>query len=164
MPAISDPHGPGELLVKFSAEASRQQREQVLEALARQHQELRGRSGVTLLRLKEHLEPQRALFHLQQLEATVEWAEPNYLVKRSASKVTPITPDDPYFSQQWALAHAGKKGTVMGSDIGALAGWARTIGSRNTIIAVIDTGIELTHPDLKRNLWANQAEQAGEAG
>lgn len=39
--------------------------------------------------------------------------------------------------------------------------WKTNTGSSNTVVAVIDTGIYLTHPDLVSNLWVNSGEIAG---
>ncbi len=47
-------------------------------------------------------------------------------------------------------------------DIDAPQAWEKTVGSRQgPIIAVLDTGAELTHPDLKANLWVNAGEIPG---
>jgi subtilisin family serine protease/subtilisin-like proprotein convertase family protein len=54
------------------------------------------------------------------------------------------TPNDPGVSQQWAL-----------SAISAASAWGVTTGTGTTIVAVIDTGIDYTHPDLAANMWVN---------
>jgi len=56
-------------------------------------------------------------------------------------------PNDSLFSKQWALA------TLRATDA-----WQITAGARDVLVAVIDTGIELDHPDLQSNLWINSAE------
>ncbi|MBM3293593.1 MAG: peptidase S8 [Candidatus Aminicenantes bacterium] len=84
----------------------------------------------------------------------VEYAEPNYLLRAS------VTPNDTLFQYQYALSNTGQQiGTIPGSprgqasaDIKATAGWEETKGSSNVVIAVIDTGIDLSHPDLKAKL------------
>ena len=59
-------------------------------------------------------------------------------------------PDDPLYGSQWALP-----------KIGAPAGWdAATTGTPVTV-AVIDTGIDTTHPDLSGRLWTNPGEIPG---
>lgn len=57
---------------------------------------------------------------------------------------------DPSVGSQWGL-----------SAINAPRGWDAGSGTGQTIVAVIDTGVDLTHPDLKANLWRNPGEVAG---
>lgn len=62
------------------------------------------------------------------------------------------TPNDPSFSQQWAL-----------KTINAEHAWDLSAGSRDVMVAVIDTGVDYRHPDLKDNIWTNPREIAGNA-
>jgi subtilisin family serine protease len=68
-------------------------------------------------------------------------------------------PDDPYFDLQWYLRNVGQAHPVSidptkvqsghaGTDIDATAAWDVQAGSPDTVIAVIDTGVDLDHPDL----------------
>jgi subtilisin family serine protease len=74
----------------------------------------------------------------------VEYAEPDYLAHAA------LTPDDPRYPDQWGLP-----------QIGAEAAWDVTKGSPAVAIAVIDTGLDLNHPDLAGKLWVNPGEVAG---
>ena len=47
-------------------------------------------------------------------------------------------------------------------NIKAPAAWDRATGSKNVVVAVIDTGIALNHPDLKNNIWKNIREIAND--
>ncbi len=58
-------------------------------------------------------------------------------------------PNDPDYSQQWALG-----------VLDAPAAWARTTGSDDVVVAVIDTGVDYNHPDLRPNMWTNPHEVA----
>ena len=71
-----------------------------------------------------------------------------------------IQPDDPRFSEQWALRNSGQSGGQFGSDIGVTTAWQTTTGSQSTVIAVIDSGIDFTHPELANNKWTNAAPSA----
>ena len=90
----------------------------------------------------------------------VEYAEPNYLVKPGS-----VIPDDPNFSQQWSLLNTGvfvdNFPATPNADIKADQAWDITLGSPDVIVAVVDTGIDLTHPDLVSNIYTNPKEIAG---
>ncbi|MFA5412925.1 MAG: S8 family serine peptidase [Patescibacteria group bacterium] len=74
--------------------------------------------------------------------ADVEFAEPNYKMTAEA-----ITMNDPYIAEQWYL-----------DRVKVWGGWEKTSGSPDTVIAVLDTGVDLDHPDLKDNIWVNKGE------
>ncbi|MDP3836916.1 MAG: S8 family serine peptidase [bacterium] len=59
-------------------------------------------------------------------------------------------PNDPYFSNQWYLTR-----------IKAPAAWEKINRSPNIVIAVIDAGVQIDHPDLKDNIWVNSREIPG---
>jgi len=67
-------------------------------------------------------------------------------------------PDDPLFPQQWPLDNRGQGGDrrpdPAGGDVDAPEAWIHTLGSPEVLIAVLDDGIELTHPDLAPNVAA----------
>lgn len=65
------------------------------------------------------------------------------------------TPADPLFFTQWSLANTGQSGGIPGADIKALAAWDLLHDAPNVIVAVLDTGVNLTHLDLAPNLWRN---------
>jgi Subtilase family len=61
-------------------------------------------------------------------------------------------PNDPLFPAQWHLDNTGQGGRATDADIDAPEAWAITQGSPEIVIAVLDDGVELTHPDLAPNL------------
>jgi subtilisin family serine protease/subtilisin-like proprotein convertase family protein len=75
-------------------------------------------------------------------------------------------PNDATFAQQWPLRNIGQaadssgNGTI-GADMSAAQAWDITTGSRQVVAAILDTGINITHPDLRANLWTNAGEIAG---
>ncbi|MDB6137163.1 MAG: hypothetical protein JWO94_235 [Verrucomicrobiaceae bacterium] len=95
------------------------------------------------------------LARLNQAGLPVEYAEPDLI--RHASGM----PDDLHFAEQWALHNAGQTGGKPGADVHALEAWDISTGSPSVVVAVLDTGIDRTHPDLKPNLWINPGEIDG---
>src|SRR6185369_4561962 len=86
----------------------------------------------------------------------VEYAEPNYLLYPAA------TPNDAYFGEQWSLMNTGAFGVgKVGADISATRAWDLTTGNSNLVVAQLDTGCDLSHPDLAPNAWVNPREVAG---
>ncbi len=70
------------------------------------------------------------------------------------------TPNDPDFPLLWGLKNTGQAPFYgkSDSDIKAIEAWGVTTGSTGIVIAVIDTGVEYTHPDLAANIWKNPGE------
>jgi hypothetical protein len=109
-----------------------------------------------------------------EASGSVMYAEPNYRIHVGASRVPsshPIpsvgsaNPNDPSFGLQWGLNNkaqivGGVTGEA-GADIKALAGWSTRTDASTTIIAVMGTGIDYTHNDLKSNIWKNPGETCG---
>jgi subtilisin family serine protease len=77
-------------------------------------------------------------------QPAVEYAEPDYL----AHIIT--TPNDPEYPNQWGL-----------EKINAPAAWDVVTGTTDVVIAVVDAGIDATHPELSGQLWQNPGEIAG---
>lgn len=88
-------------------------------------------------------------------KTSVVYAEPNYtLTLRKA-------PNDISYQWQWHLNNTAQLGGTPGADIDAENGWDRTTGSSNVVVAIVDSGILGTHPDLAPNLWHNTREVPG---
>lgn len=114
-----------------------------------------GRTGVRRLRSRS-LDAATLIALLANYD-DVEYAEPNYIVH------TLSEPNDPAFSQLWGLKNAGQavNGSlpgIAGADIHATEAWDVSVGSTDTVVAVIDTGIDYTHPDLAANVWSAPAD------
>jgi subtilisin family serine protease len=143
----------GELLVRFRPNVAALDIDALLQAnRAERAGRLRGQSGIERLRLTAGSDPTAVAATLQSSQL-VDLAEPNYLIMADQ-----VSPDDPRFSEQWALRNTGNAGT----DINAGQAWESTTGSKRTVIAVIDSGIDFTHPDLSNNQWGNSLELAND--
>lgn len=91
----------------------------------------------------------------------VKLAQHNHQVQLRAT-----TPDDPSFTQQWGLKNTGQSGGVAGADIDAELAWDITTGGITAqgdtiVVAVIDDGFQLNHPDLAANFFRNYNEIPG---
>jgi thermitase len=62
-------------------------------------------------------------------------------------------PNDPQFGEQWALNNTGADGGKARADLDALTAWLTTQGSEDVVVAVLDTGVDFTHEDLRENMW-----------
>lgn len=114
-----------------------------------------------------------AAYSLQSLKQVsgIEYVEPNYIYKIQGTFEG--TPNDAKFGDLWGMSNTGQvtpansdEGTpavtgIPGTDIGALQAWMITTGSKDVKIAVIDTGIDYTIPDLADNVWTNEVELNG---
>jgi subtilisin family serine protease len=80
-------------------------------------------------------------------DPAVAFAEPITLAQPLAGG---RVPNDPRFKDLWGLA-----------EINAPAAWGVSVGDRSVVVAVIDDGVALDHPDLRDNLWTNREELAG---
>src|SRR3954463_3185528 len=85
----------------------------------------------------------------------VETAEPDYLLFESAA------PDDPHYldGKQWHLNSISSP--LTDPDINAPEGWEIRHDATNIIVAIVDSGMRMTHEDLAPNLWTNVKEIPG---
>lgn len=129
------------------------------------------RTDPSLLKVKvqETVAMPQLLAEIEENSA-VQFAEPNFIYRafdlRAADDVAGVIPNDPDFGKTWGLLNSGQRdpkgqeGTA-GVDIDATLAWAAGTGSHDIVVAVIDTGIDYTHEDLKSNIYANDKEVAG---
>lgn len=137
----------GEAIVKFRTPPERARLDQDVDA--DRHEEI-GAAGAH--RLHSRSLDTAALLDRLARRGDVEYAEPNYILYADA------TPADPYFGLLWGLLNTGQTigGQVgkAGADIRATSAWDITTGSSANVVAVVDTGIDYTHPDLAANVWS----------
>ncbi len=145
----------GEIIVKFKEGTPQANVQSVLLAEDLSVLDEPDKLGIMLLSVPEGQE----LETIEKLRRNplVEYAEPNYTVQAANTIAaephyspvpTAVWPDDPYL--QWNLA-----------KIESFAAWDITTGSDGIIIAVISTGVDLDHPELKDKIWTNKGEIPG---
>ncbi|NOZ19827.1 MAG: S8 family serine peptidase [Planctomycetes bacterium] len=87
--------------------------------------------------------------------SNIAYFEPNMTLDAGAM------PNDPAFPQLWGLDNTGQTGGTPDADIDAPEAWQITTGGAGIVVAVIDTGVDYTHPDLAANIWTNPGEIPG---
>ena len=93
---------------------------------------------------------------LVEADDVVRYAAPNFL-----AEFRKATLNDPLFGREWHLDNTGQEGGTPHEDVRAPGAWALVGGGRDDIvIAIIDDGVDLTHPDLRANIWRNPKRSA----
>ena len=140
-----------EVLVKFRYPLQASELAQVAGDAAADEMRPVGRRGAMLLRSRAM--NVTALLARLRNRPDVEYAEPNFIIQIGA------TPNDPSFNRLWGLHNTGQVINfffpgVPGADIDAVRAWDLSTGSTDHVVAVIDTGVDYTHPDLAPNMWS----------
>ena len=78
-------------------------------------------------------------------EKGVVWSQPNFTREMRHF----FTPSNPLFGDQQALHNGGQNFAVPGADVDAAHAWDRTTGNNSLVIAIIDDGVDISHPGLR---------------
>ena len=145
-------YAPGHILVRFKPMVSRQGVSSIIRTYG--SRSYRRIPVVDLYRVEI---PQdrtvEEMLYVWNQNIQVEYARPDYVAHVA------VTPNDRFFEDQYALSNTGQQIPVPGSptgkanaDISATSAWEETKGDESIVIAVIDTGVDLNHPDLKNKI------------
>lgn len=148
---------PGEYLVRVKDFRAFQSRAALKALGAEEIRAVSKRQNIFLVK-KNILVREDAAMVALKAQPNVELVEPNYIYR------TNLVPNDPKLGELWGLKNTAQKGGREGIDVGAELAWDIQTGSHEVVVAVIDTGLDYTHPDLKENAWVNEAELNGQAG
>jgi subtilisin family serine protease len=174
------PHGgefvPGDVLVRYRDNVAANRAEAADVSLLKNGRAMRakverfdGSRLVPGLRIAR-VEPAETLSAIAALneDPNVLYAEPNYIMHAE------VLPNDARFGEMWALKNTGQSGNVgppdntqlvngtPGVDIDAELAWTNfNTGSSSVVVGIIDSGIDINHPDLQANIWTNPGESGG---
>ncbi|MEW6073956.1 MAG: S8 family serine peptidase [Planctomycetota bacterium] len=152
------PYVEGQLLVRFAVPTPM---EAAIEALAGERyfvdRPLIRAMDLYLVRILDGTPVRDAIEELRA-NGRVRYASPDHLV--SPRNV----PNDPSFSQQWNMNNTGQTGGTPDADIDAVEAWDIGTGTGAFVVAIVDGGMQINHPDLTANIWANAIEVGGSPG
>lgn len=100
--------------------------------------------------------PVASVLNALKASRVVVSAQPDAIIRPLAT-----IPNDPGFEWLHGMNNSGQTGGLSGADINAPQAWDTITGNGGTLVAVIDTGVDYNHPDLKDNMWVNDGEVAG---
>ena len=152
-----DEYVPGELLVKFKDDVSDDDIKDSKKAVdAKELKNFKG-LGIGHWKLGDDYDVEKALkeFEKNKYDDIIEFAEPNYY------GCIDDFPTDPMRAEQWSMHNVGQTGGTIDADIDMLEFWNSPAESSAVVVAVIDTGVDYTHPDLDGVIWTNPGETAG---
>lgn len=139
---------PGELIVRFKPGVSGSERADARRERGASVERALPVPGAQVLDLPAGQGVRRAAKSFEN-DPRVLYAEPNYVV-RARDISTAV--DDPFAGQLWGLDNEGQFGGLLDADIDALEGWGAQPGSPAVKVAVVDSGVDLLHPDLRPQL------------
>jgi len=156
---------PGELVVRFAPkrdgmQRTRVQRNALLTSIDGGYikHSYKIVPGLTVVKLPESVAVKDALEVFNNTDG-ISYAVPNYRAKALLT-----IPDDSRFDELWGMHNTAQTGGIVDADIDAPQAWDIATDANDIIVAVIDTGVDYTHPDLAGNMWVNEAELNGTPG
>ncbi len=154
---------PGELIVKVDKPYGNRVMSEIASLLGTQVLDIKEfKTDSSLFKLK--LNGTSKVEVVQQELAKIQGVQSstlNYIVRALG------TPDDPSLGKLWGLKNTGQADSAgqvgfPGADINITPLWEKGItGSKEVVVAVIDTGVDWEHPDLKENIYVNPGEIPG---
>jgi len=138
-----------DVLVRFRSDAGASERADARDAARADFRERLPVQGLQRVDPEPGVSAGQAVAALER-SPEVLYAEPD------AVRTLAATPNDRLYSLQWGLNNSGQQvsgtGGTPDADIDAPEAWERTTGDRDVTVAVVDTGVDSAHPDLRPNL------------
>ncbi len=139
---LQGPFAPGEAIVRFEPGTSGGERRRARRAARVGYDSSLGLRRAEVVEVDGSV---AAAVRRLERQPGVAYAQPNY-------RYEALAVNDTFFDQLWGLSDPVEPDP----GVGALEAWEATMGS-GQVIAVVDTGVDLTHPDIAANLWENPA-------
>lgn len=157
---------PNRLIIKFQANDVFHQQgiADVGAAKAQIQQEIRANKvkkfSATQIELWETHADVKAIVARYENDPRIQYVEPDYAIniEETIDEQVDIMPNDAFFDKLWGLRNTGQCGGVSNADIKGPEAWSIKSTCDEVIIAVIDTGVDYNHIDLKNNMWRNPNE------
>lgn len=111
------------------------------------------------IELPKNINVKEAIKKFRALSSIVEIAEPSYIrtLHDGNDPIQTFTPSDSAYPRQWHYNNTAQEGPTVpagtDADIDLPEAWDLETGKPSVIVAVLDGGVDTTHPDLKQNLW-----------
>jgi subtilisin family serine protease len=150
---------PGEVLIKYRAGVAASEQESALQRAGLQVIRRSAILGTIRCRTNKSVD---AVLQQCKTDSNIEYVEPNYYLYAvetipegapfSFKQNSPRIPSDTRFNEQWNMNNSND------ADIDAPEAWATQTGSNDVLVAVIDTGVDYDHEDLKEQMWINPGE------
>lgn len=154
----SAPHVPFQLIIKFKSDGMKFVARNFLHQMNAQVVSQFNSNGAVLVQLPNGFMEESAAGLKRVIDEIsahpdVEYAEPNWILHARTK------PNDPRYDDLYAL----KKSRSRSADVFAQEAWMKTTGSRDVLVAVIDSGVDYNHEDLAENYWHNPGENGIDA-
>ncbi len=142
-----------EIIIKFKDSVSTAKSQSIISSISTKAKKLHANR---IFKVKLNNISVEAAIQRYKNDPAVEYVQPNYIYHIEA------LPNDPGFSMQWGLKNTGQQveGSYTihnpgcsGCDIGMEYSWDANTNCRPITVAIIDTGVNYIHQDLKNNMW-----------
>lgn len=152
----------GEYIIKYKAGVDARTKNKLLNEHALEKRREFKIIDAQVVKMPTRMQAQSASSLLEELAAdpAIEYIEPNYRLYPMATQIS----GDAGAAYLWGLKNYGQSilgiTGVAGVDINLEKAWLVTQGNPNVLVAMIDTGVDISHPDLARAIWTNPKEIA----
>ncbi|TGJ99494.1 peptidase S8 [Leptospira semungkisensis] len=151
----------GEIIVKFKEGSDSAVHSYLVQSVGGELGESISEKGHAIVKIASNQSVEAAVESYKSL-SNVEYAQPNYIYHSTAQ-----VPNDTKFAQQWSLHNTSQTVAtgdytthnpgVVGDDMDMEHAWDISTDCTNTIVAVVDSGVNYSHEDLVGNMWSSSS-------